>query len=74
MEKTGEDNWLLTDLTPEVISDIFYRTVIIEDVKRLENGLGDIDASGTGETLLPSGVVTKKITVRLEWEDLYQNP
>lgn len=67
-----DNNWQLT-LEAKFISDIFNRSIIIEDVKRLNEGKGDLDLTGTwsGESLLPSGEVTKKVTVKVEWEDLY---
>ena len=73
LTKDIDDNWELTTTTPEVINSIFYRSVLIEDVKRLNDGKGNIDTTwaGSGETLLPSGEVTKKITLKVEWLNLY---
>lgn len=43
--KNTNDDWDLTITTPDIINEKFYRTIIIEDVKRLDNGLGDIDVA-----------------------------
>ena len=73
LTKDIDDNWELTTVTPEVINTLFYRSILIEDVDRLNNWKGNIDTTWTGEGLLPSGKVSKKITIRVEWQNLYQN-
>lgn len=71
--KNLDDNWELTIVTPEVINWRFNRSILIEDVIRLDDGKGDIDTTwtGTGEALLPSGQVSKKVTVQVDWLNLY---
>ncbi len=75
LSKDADENWELTTTTSEVINNTFYRSILIEDVDRLDNGRGNIDTTwtGTGESLLPSGVVTKKITIRVEWQNIDWN-
>ncbi len=47
LTKDTDGNWQLTTVTPEVINEQFYRSIIIENVLRENGGLGNIDTTGT---------------------------
>lgn len=72
--KNLNNNWGLNTISPDVINELFYRSIIIEDVVRLNDWKGDIDTTWIWiwEGLLLSGAVSKKITVHVEWKDIYQ--
>lgn len=42
------NNWELTTIKPEKINNVFDRSIIIQDVKRHNQGVGDIDITNTG--------------------------
>ena len=69
--RNADDTWNLSSNSDdkEIIDAMFTRTIYIEDVLRLDGGKGDIDSTGTGETILDSNAVSKKITVQIGWFD-----